>query len=497
MMLRSVRAMGSQHLLYISQDGAKPSGITTYGCHILAARDGAHMLLLNADRPPPAARAEIHARIHCVPENESHDIQAVARHLGVLASALPGEVVVLPNTGDTPWNATVEWLRGLEPGQRVRFRVLGIVHSDVETQYAGAVRHATFAGAWVGVSRRCAAELRRRLAGKVPAGAIHELPYPMSVPAQAAAPNRSGPIRVVYAGRLEEPQKRVSRLAIVLNALVERGVDFAATIVGDGPARAEFAAAIGCGAAATCVRLTGALDRAALAAVLEASDIFLLTSDYEGLPLALLEAMAAGVCPVVMQVESGLEDVATAEENAIVVAPGDIAAMTDAVAQLSCDRARLERLKCAARETIRARFSPQRHFARLEEILTACWAEPPPNPGSVMPDPAAAAVHRLVERARAAASPVVVYGAGMFGRKVIDACAVAGIKVVGLVDSDPSRTGQIYRGMVCTAPDALTRWRGVVFLAGSMEFAEEIAQRIASEFSRCGLPAPTVITCRD
>jgi glycosyltransferase involved in cell wall biosynthesis len=482
-------------ILYISQDGAKPSGITTYGCHTLVARAGAEMLLLNADRPPPAAPPEIHARIHCVPESESHDVQAVARHLGVLAAAMPGGVAILPNTGDTPWNATVEWLRGLPAVERARFRVLGIVHSDVETQYAGAVRHATFAAAWVGVSRRCAAELQKRLVRRVPAAAIHELPYPMPVPSRAAASNTADPLRLVYAGRLEEPQKRISRLAAVLNTLAGREVEFSATIVGDGPARAEFTAAIECGPAATRVRLTGALDHAALAAVLETSDVFLLTSAYEGLPLALLEAMAAGVYPIVMQIESGLEDVVTTGGNAIVVPQGDTAAMAEAVAQLSRDRAQLERLKRAARETIRARFSPERHFARLDEILASSRAAPPPDPATVAPDPTAAAVQRLVERARATARPVVIYGAGMFGRKVVDACEAAGVTVAGLIDSDPSRWGQSYCGLVCAAPDALTRWSDAVFLAGSMEFADEIAQRIASAFSQRGLPAPIVITC--
>jgi len=226
------------------------------------------------------------------------------------------------------------------------------------------------------------------------------------------------------------------------------------------------------------VSLIGALDPAALAAVLEASDVFLLTSAYEGLPLALLEAMAAGVCPVVMRIDSGLDDVLVHRENGVIVDQGNVAAMTDVVEQLARDRDQLEALKCAARETIAKRFAPEIHFSKLRQIMDRCFAAPPPDPECIGPDPTAEAVQMLITAARTSGRPVVVYGAGMFGRKVVDAALDASLSIAGWVDSDPARSGMCYRGLVCATPETVKRWPDAAFVVGSIEFADEIAKRI-------------------
>ncbi len=128
------RESGTVHLLYVSQDGAAPSGISTYGYHVLRAFPEARMLLLNADEPPPLCPPDLRSRVGCVPASESHDPTLVARHVARVAGTLGGKhVVVAPNTGDTPWSAVVAWLAGLDDTARENIRVLGIVHSDTET----------------------------------------------------------------------------------------------------------------------------------------------------------------------------------------------------------------------------------------------------------------------------------------------------------------------------------------------------------------------------
>ena len=477
-------------IVYISQDGGKPSGITTYGCQVLDACPDAVMVLLNADQLPPTVWPEVAARVFCIAENESHEVAVVARRLAEVVARMTGNVTLLPNTGDTSWSATVEYLRSLAPADREHLRVLGIVHSDAEAQYAGAVTHAILAAAWIGVSRRCAEELRRRLAGGT--RPVYELLCPMPLPPRSAVENRSGPLRLVYAGRLEEPQKRVSRLAGVIARLTSRGIDFTAAIVGDGPARAALRECLA-GAAGERVTWHGTVGRDALADILSRSDVFMLTSAYEGLPLALLEAMAAGLCPVVMQTESGLDDVIATGRDGIVVAQGDVDAMADAIVRLSEDREELERLKRSARDRVRRAFSPERYRAQLSAILATCRASPAPDPGVVANDQTAAAVRELVTRTRATARPAVVYGMGMFGRKVIDACLDGGVPIVGAVDSDPGRVGQVYRGLSCRTPSDLTGWKDAAVVIGSLAFAEEMAERVVQVFTERALAPPPVI----
>ncbi|MFZ0430922.1 MAG: glycosyltransferase, partial [Acidobacteriota bacterium] len=241
------------------------------------------------------------------------------------------------------------------------------------------------------------------------------------------------------------------------------------------------------------VQLTGAIDRPRLAAVFSHSDVFLLTSSYEGLPLALLEAMAAAVCPVVMRVDSGVDDVLVPDENALVIPQGDTSAMVEAVIALDRDRAALERLKIAARQTIAHDFSVAQHVKNLARIVDDCWRLRPPDPDSVPGDPTVEAVEGLVSRAATTAKPVVVFGAGMVGRKVIDACDARQIPVGAWFDSDPARTGMAYRGVVCQDPSAVIECSDAVFIAASLQFAPEMAARIAREFAGLGRSVPQVI----
>lgn len=479
-------------ILYTCQDGEAPSGVATYGRAMLRALPEASMMLLNVDRAVHLGEEAL--RIRHVPAALGHDVREIAAGL---RDMLPegARATLLPNTGDTPWEATRLLLAVMPEPARQQIRVLGIVHSDMETQYALAERFLAIAPVWIGVSRRCADELRRRVGGR--GARVHELPYPIETSESVVRESIvSGPLRLAYVGRLEEPQKRVSRLATVLEGLTARGIDCLATVAGDGPARADFEAQLkrAGGDVRQRVTLAGVLDPAGVAGIWQTHDVCVLTSAYEGMPLALLEAMAAGVCPVVMAVDSGLPELLTDRVNARVVPQGDVDAMVAVLRELAGDREQVARLGAAARETVRTRFSPEAHFARLQAIIEELWALPPPDPTLIGPDATGIAVATIVARLKASNRPVAVFGAGMFGRKVVDACLNAGLTVVALADSDPAREGWAYRGLVCREPGSLLAHRGCAIALGSMQFAVEMARRIADLAVQRGLPIPPLIS---
>jgi len=474
-------------LVYIGQDGAAPSGVSTYGYHVLRQQPEARMLLLNADAVPPAAPTEIIDRIATLPEAASHVPALVAGAIRAIAERTSGPLTILPNSGDTPWAATAEFLRTAPESLRHRVRVLGIVHSDVETQYTLAGQYRTIAPVWIGVSRRCAEELRLRAGGR--GAGTHELPYPITPPA-AVVRSGDGPLRLAYVGRLEEPQKRVSRLVALFAELSTGGVDFVATVVGDGPAATAFTAGLAAAgpAVAARVRCTGALDRRGIDEIWRTHDVALLVSGFEGLPLALLEAMAAGVCPVAMAIESGLDDLLQDGPQ------GDVPAMAEVLTALAQDQAAVHRMGTAARARVQERFSPERHFRRLAAIVEEVWRHPAPDGALLAPDPTAVAVREMVTAAAKHKRPLAVYGAGMFGRKVVDACLDEGLPLCAWFDSDPARMGATYRGVVCQAPAAVVERPEAVILAASLQFAPAIAARIAKEFLAAEMPEPTIIT---
>lgn len=91
----------------------------------------------------------------------------------------------------------------------------------------------------------------------------------------------------------------------------------------------------------------------------KAFDAFLLSSDFEGLPNVVMEAMAAG-CPVVTTNAGGAEELVRDGRDGFVVPKGDWAAMGAAILTLSLDAELRRRLAKSAQHRIEKRFSPER-----------------------------------------------------------------------------------------------------------------------------------------
>src|SRR5262249_12305446 len=89
----------------------------------------------------------------------------------------------------------------------------------------------------------------------------------------------------------------------------------------------------------------------------------------EGLPYALLEAMAAGVVPIVTPV-GGIPDVVRAHEHGLLVPVADAEAIAGAIGRLARDRRSLARMSAACRARIAGAFSIER-VARDFSVLYA------------------------------------------------------------------------------------------------------------------------------
>jgi glycosyltransferase involved in cell wall biosynthesis len=101
--------------------------------------------------------------------------------------------------------------------------------------------------------------------------------------------------------------------------------------------------------------------------LLHAIDIFVLPSYREGVSLALLEAMAAGL-PVVVTAVGGTPEVVTDGETGLLIPPQDAAALTGALARLLADRAWGKQLGENARAHVREHFSLERLGREINEI---------------------------------------------------------------------------------------------------------------------------------
>jgi len=97
------------------------------------------------------------------------------------------------------------------------------------------------------------------------------------------------------------------------------------------------------------------------------ADVAVLSSLSEGSPNALLEAMAAGV-PVVATAVGGIPEIVTDGESALLVRPGDVGAMSTAIARLLVDEPLALAVAERSRTLIRERHTPEGRMRRLVEI---------------------------------------------------------------------------------------------------------------------------------
>ena len=174
----------------------------------------------------------------------------------------------------------------------------------------------------------------------------------------------SGPLRLVYIGRLA-PRKGLAETLEALS-LLKPGVA-ALAIAGSGPEEPMLRVrAKSLGLAAT-VHFPGPAFGEEKARLLSQADVLLLPSHSEGLPYALLEAMASGVVPVVTPV-GAIPEVVEDGVHGRLVPVGDPRAIAAAVEQLASDRAVLARMSAACRARIAAAYSIDRlagEFASL------------------------------------------------------------------------------------------------------------------------------------
>jgi glycosyltransferase involved in cell wall biosynthesis len=186
---------------------------------------------------------------------------------------------------------------------------------------------------------------------------------------------RAGPYRVVTVGRLQAPKDVVTLVRAL--AGLPRGA-YEAVIVGEGPDRPGVESEIRRLGLESLVELAGA--RNDVAELLAKADLFVLSSRSEGLPLSILEAMAAGL-PVVATNVGGVPELVVEGETGFLVPPGDPKSLADAIARLLDDPALRRRLGAAGRARVAERFdleSARRAHLDLYDSLLAAAGLPSP-----------------------------------------------------------------------------------------------------------------------
>ncbi|MGI9424895.1 MAG: glycosyltransferase [Hyphomicrobiaceae bacterium] len=209
---------------------------------------------------------------------------------------------------------------------------------------------------------------------KVPAGKVRTIingikldPY-LSLKREGPA---SGAILFGHVGRLSEVKNQ--RLLIEAFAIVHRQLPQSRlAIAGDGPLRSELEEQTRTLGIASSVDFLGY--RSDVAAVLSDIDVFLLSSQSEGTPLVVIEAMAAGI-PVIATDVGGLSEMLKDRQTGMLVPPGDARSLANRMLELASDKEKRYRLGERGRENAKAHYSLERMIRDYSEIYESLLPE--------------------------------------------------------------------------------------------------------------------------
>ena len=191
-------------------------------------------------------------------------------------------------------------------------------------------------------------------------------------PTTLDAPERT-PFRIVIVASLER-RKGHRILFEAVRRVVDEGVDVVVDVVGDGPDAADVARDVERLDLGVRVRLLGGLPSPDVVRVLHRADAFVLPSltqpdgKMEGIPVALMEAMAVGL-PVVATDMSGIPELVIDGSTGLLVAEGSVDELAAAVCTLVGSPGRASVLATAGAAHVRDEFDDRRNAERLYDLM--------------------------------------------------------------------------------------------------------------------------------
>jgi glycosyltransferase involved in cell wall biosynthesis len=220
-------------------------------------------------------------------------------------------------------------MRYFSPHDHSRRRIL-VIHTKSPDMEEVLQRNSMFLDGILGVSSEIRDAVKAVLPN-FPQDRISDVHCPIDPPAgERSLEELSTPIRLGFSGRLTVLQKRIDRIPEFCQRLQRSGIPFVFDVLGDGSDRSLLASH----ALAQQYRLHGTLRGAPYWEQMGQMDCVLFFSDYEGTPLALLEALSLGVIPIYPRINTGGDKYVERVDANLLYSPGDIDAAVNVIRQL-------------------------------------------------------------------------------------------------------------------------------------------------------------------
>lgn len=274
-----------------------------------------------------------------------------ARHLHSYWASIPATVaMVASEASGVPWSMTAH--RGdLDPQNLIAEKVACV--------------------AWIrSISEATSALLTAVIAGEGELPPVHVIHLGVTIPQlPQTTPRPPTRLRVLCAAQLI-PLKRHLDLLATVRLLVDQGRDVELLVAGTGPQEGTIRRRVEELSLGASVRLLGHVDHQDLLEMYRVGkvDLVVLASEVEGIPVSLMEAMAAGV-PVVATNVGGVRELLGSGAGSMVPA-GDVGALAAAIARLDQDAQARELLGAAGRRRVEDGFDARVTASHMAELLS-------------------------------------------------------------------------------------------------------------------------------
>lgn len=210
------------------------------------------------------------------------------------------------------------------------------------------------------------------LAARTRVRSVVVIPNPVLFPLPALAPVvtpgsvLSDEARVLLSVGRFDPVKRFDRLIDAFQLLAGKHPDWRLVILGDGPERPALESQVATLGLHSRVLLPGRAGN--VADWYERASVYALSSDFEGLPCTLMEALSYGLPVVSVDCESGPRNIVRDGVDGVLVRPNDPVALAEVLDRVMGDDALRRALAMRAPE-VRARFAPEQIADNWEKLF--------------------------------------------------------------------------------------------------------------------------------
>jgi glycosyltransferase involved in cell wall biosynthesis len=236
------------------------------------------------------------------------------------------------------------------------YNFVGVLHADEDHYYDLALKYKNVIAQFVCVSKRIRQNLLMRCAD-ISDEKIFVIPCGIPLPEVVVKTEYKDFLEIIYVGRVTQYQKRVFDIPPICAALKRMGVAYKLTVIGSGGDMHELKTITEELGLTADIHFSGWLHKEQIFDHMRQADMLLLTSDFEGMPVAVMEALSCG-CGIVSTKVSGIEDYADNPLASTCIGLYDVGNVGSAAEQLS-NLGRLSGVERAthARQLAEAEFS--------------------------------------------------------------------------------------------------------------------------------------------